>query len=82
MSDENNQGSQILVTFKLKTPLAATNDPPADTDAVDDDEFCIEAFESEARTSDGAAAAPPKRGTADDEGGAPPSAFRFFAIRS
>ena len=74
MSDENNQGSQILVTFKRKRPLAATNDPQADTDAVGDDEFCIEAFESEARTSDGAAAAPPKRGTADDEGAGPDTA--------
>ena len=74
MSDENNRGSQILVTFKLKRPLAATNDPQADTDAVDDDEFRIEAFESEARTSDGAAAAPPKRGTADDEGAGPDTA--------
>ena len=73
MSDVNNQGSQILVTFKLKRPLAATNDP-ADTDAVGDDEFRIEAFESEARTSDGAAAAPPKRGTADDEGAGPDTA--------
>ena len=74
MSGENNQGRQILVTFNFKRPLAATNDPQADTD---DDEFCIEAFESEARTSDGAAAAPPKtkkRGTADDEGAGPDTA--------
>ena len=73
MSDETNQG-QILVTFKRERPLAATKNPPADADAVGDDEFCIEAFESEACTSDGAAAAPPKRGTADDEGAGPDTA--------